>query len=182
MTNAEIMFLPDFLRDGIAGATVNGQKVAEPPVLILPGNSNLPAGVDQPFIVMLIIALITIAGLSIPRLKIVGRIMSSLLLFITGILGCLILIMWFWTDHQSCRDNFNLLWCLPTNLIIAFFKPKGAGRYALVAMALIFIALLVHILKIQQLALLELSPLLLALLWIYGTVYKRSKIKSAAYA
>ena len=37
MSNADIMFLPDYLRDGVGGATVNGQKIATAPAVILPG-------------------------------------------------------------------------------------------------------------------------------------------------
>jgi hypothetical protein len=103
--------------------------------------------------------------------------MSALLLLVTGLLGCLILVMWLYTDHQGCRDNFNLLWCLPTNLVIAFFNPKGKGRYALIAMVFIFISLLLHITGVQGLTLFELAPLLLALLFIYGAIYKNRNKK-----
>ena len=183
MSNSDIMFLPDYLRDGVAGATVNGQKVASPAVLLLPGTPLPPAGINWPFLVMLLLAVLTIAGLCIKRLEVLGRIMSTLLLFVTGLLGILILLMWFGTDHQGCSDNFNLLWCLPTNLIIALFNPKGKSKYALIAIVLIFVSLLLHITGIQGLTILELSPLLLALLFIYGTIYrkrhKQTRIRNA---
>jgi hypothetical protein len=105
--------------------------------------------------------------------------MTFLLLFATGLLGCLILVMWFATDHQGCSNNYNLLWCLPLNLFIAFFNPKGKGKYALIAMVLMFVSLLLHITKVQGLTLPELSPLLVALLFVYGTIYKRSLIAKA---
>ena len=179
MTNSDIMFLPDYLRDGVGGATVNGRKIAPDTVLILPGTKAQPAGINYAFLLTLSIAILTIAGLSFRRLRVLGRIMSALLLFVTGLLGCLILVMWFGTDHQGCRDNFNLLWCLPTNIFVAFFNPKGKGKYALIAMLLILVSLLLDIFKVQGLTILELSPLFLALLFVYGTIYKRSKIKIA---
>lgn len=37
-------------------------------------------------------------------------------LSITGILGVVLLFMWFGTDHKSCANNYNLLWALPTNI------------------------------------------------------------------
>jgi hypothetical protein len=64
---------------------------------------------------------------------------------------------------------------LPLNIFIAFFNPKGKGRYALIAMVLIVVSLLLHLCKVQGLLLPEFAPLLLALLFVFGTIYKRSK-------
>jgi len=178
MTNADIMFLPDYLRDGLKRATVNGNKIAAPPILILPGNQSIGGSINGPFILMCFIALLTFAGLSFKQLRVLGKVMSSLLMLVTGLLGCLILVMWFGTDHQGCGNNFNILWCLPTNIVIAFFNPKGKGRYALIAMLLILVSFLLHIFKIQGL-IPEFIPLLLALLFVYGKIYRQSnKIKS----
>ncbi|MBS1687928.1 MAG: DUF4105 domain-containing protein [Bacteroidetes bacterium] len=178
MSNEGAMFLPDYLRDGVAGATVNGKRVSSDPVTILPGNDAGSAGVNQPFILMCIIAIITIAGLYFPQLKTLGNVMSSLLLLATGLLGILILFMWFGTDHKACQDNFNLLWALPTNIILAF-RSRGRSKYALVAIFLLLVSLVLHVLKIQELPLLQLGPLLLAMLFIYGTIYRRTKPKTA---
>ena len=82
--------------------------------------------------------------------------------------------MWFGTNHGGCSNNYNLLWLLPTNIIIAFANPKGKSRYALIAMFLIFITLLLHIFRVQQLIMTEFLPLLLALLYIYGDIYRKS--------
>ena len=179
MTNEDIMFLPDYLRDGVGGATVNGHKIAANSVLILPGDKPQPAGVNWALILTSLVALLTIIGLSFGRFRLLGRAMSFLLLFVTGLLGCLIIVMWFGTDHQGCADNFNILWCLPTNIVIAFFNPKGKSRYALTAIFLIFVSLLLHIFRIQGLTILELTPLFLALLCVYGSIYKSNKIKPA---
>jgi len=177
MSNTDIMFLPDYLRDGIAGATVNGKKIAGDTLLVLPGSVPQPAGVNQPLILTVLVALLTILGLSVKRLQLLGRIMSSLLMLVTGLLGCLIFIMWFGTDHQGCGNNFNILWCLPTNIVLAFFRPKGKGKYALIAMLLLFVSFALHIFKVQGL-IFEFVPLFLALFFVYGTMYKKSLIKT----
>jgi hypothetical protein len=179
MTNDQIMFLPDYLRDGVAGARVAGRPVAAPPVLLLDGSDVLPAGVNYMLVLTVVLALLTIAGLFVPGWAVLGRVMSSLLLLVTGLLGCLMLFMWLGTDHQACQDNFNILWALPTNLLVVFTRKKGRGKYALVAILFIIISLLLHVLRIQELPILELSPLLLALLCVYGTIYKRSKTAPA---
>jgi hypothetical protein len=106
-----------------------------------------------------------------------GKIMSVLLLLATGLLGCLILVMWFGTDHQGCSNNFNILWCLPLNLVIAFFNPKGKGKYAIIGMLLIIVTLILHVVKVQGL-IIEFIPLLLALLFVYGSIYRKSRLNT----
>ena len=177
MTDKDIMFLPDYLKTGIEGATVNGNKLAAKPEVLLPAGPAKPDGVSGPMVLTMCIAMLTIAGLSIKKLSWLGKIMSTGLLFVTGLLGCLILVMWFATNHQGCANNYNLLWALPTNIILAFWNPKGKPRYALVAIVLIFTTIILHILRIQQLIMIEFMPLLLALLYIYGTIYRKSQLK-----
>jgi hypothetical protein len=182
MSNEAIMFLPDYLRDGVGGGTVNGRKIAAPRVLVVPGSVVLQSGPNYPLYLSLLIAVLTIAGLSIKKLRPLGRIMTFLLLFVTGLLGCLILVMWFGTDHQACRNNFNILWMLPLNLLIPFRKPKGVGKYSVIAILLILISLLLHLFKVQGLVI-EFLPVMLALLFVFGTIYKRNLTKqSVVYA
>lgn len=173
MSNEAIMFLPDFLRDGLAGATLNGRPVAEKTDLLLDGSQPKPAGTNWAFLTMLIASLVTIVTLFTPGLHGLGMFLGRLLLVITGLLGCLMLFMWLGTDHQACQDNFNVIWALPTNLIFAFTRNRS--RYAVIAIVLLFVSLLLHVFHIQELPLTEIWPLLLALLCIYGTIYKRSK-------
>ena len=175
MTNAEIMFLPDFLSKGYLSARVAGIPFSTTPITLIKGLPDPPTGTNEPMLVSIGIALLSILGLTQPRMHVLGRIMTKLLLLITGLLGCFILVMWFGTDHQTCANNLNLLWLLPTNVILVFARPAGRGRYALIGIALILLALLLHILKVQCITLLEIGPLLLAMLFVYGGIYHRSQ-------
>lgn len=183
MKNEAVMFLPDYLRDGVGGAQANGNPVAAPVKQLLPGPAksldfSSASFLNPPFLLALVLAILTIAGLLSPKLSWLGRSMSTLLLVATGLLGCLMLVMWLGTDHQACQGNWNVLWALPTNLIFVFVHPNRKKRYALLAIGLILVSLLLHVLRVQQLPLFELSPLLLALLFIYGTIYKRTNNKN----
>ncbi len=175
MSNKDIMFLPDYLEDGVAGATVNGKPVARPAQIVLDGSPHKPAGVNWPFVVNIFVALLTIFGLTLPNLKPLGQVMQFLLLLVTGLLGILILVMWFGTDHQGCQNNFNILWALPTNAFVAFAPKRRKGKYALAAIGFILLAFLLHILKVQEMPIKELSPLLLALVFIFGTIYRKDR-------
>ncbi len=179
MTSSEIMFLPDYLSIGIKDATVNKQKISTDTVTLLSGSPHDKAGINEPFIVFCCVFILTLLGLSFNNLRILGKIMSFLLLFITGIMGCVLLIMWFGTNHQTCANNFNLLWLLPTNLILAFFKPKGRNRYVLIAILFIVITFFLHLFNIQRITILEITPILLSLILVYGNIFRNSSILNA---
>jgi hypothetical protein len=55
------------------------------------------------------------------------KIFDFFFFIIVGLMGVLILFMWFGTEHAMCRNNFNLLWALPTHLPVAFmlFNKKA---------------------------------------------------------
>lgn len=173
MTDMDIMFLPDYLRDGVAGGLYKGQKIAAPSKMVLTGINDNSIGIDGPLVLTCILALLTILGLTVPKLRILGKVMSILILLATGLLGCLILVMWFATDHQGCSDNFNLLWCLPLNVYVAFFNPKGKGKYGLIGIFFILLSVVFGLLKTQGLVI-EFVPVFIALCFIYFTMYRKS--------
>lgn len=172
MSNEEIMFLPDYLRDGIAGATVNGKPIAHEAVELLPAGPPFPKPGNAVLFTMIFVAAVVILGSVIPGFNIIGAMAKSTLLFVTGLLGLLMLFMWFGTDHKACSDNWNVLWALPTNVIIPFVKRKKRSRYAIVAIGLILLSLIFHFVGIQEMPLRDLWPLLLALLFSFGMIYK----------
>lgn len=49
---------------------------------------------------------------------------DRILLFISGLLGCLFLFMWLGTDHLPAHVNLNMFWAFPLN-IIAFLMVKN---------------------------------------------------------
>ena len=177
MSNTDAMFLASYLSDGLKDATINGQKICGDKVTILEDKVPWPSKPNVPFIILLIISLVTIFSLLFTRLRILGNVMSSFLLVSTGLLGCFIVYLWFMNREPGWKDNFNILWALPTNLIIPFFGPKIKAKYGLAAICLLGATLVVHILKIQVLPLFEIGSILVALLFIYCIMYKKDKTK-----
>lgn len=175
MTNEQVMFVPDFMRNGLAGATINGRPAASAPKVLIEGPAHEPAGTNWAFISLALVLLLTVVGLSMPGARWLGNIMTFLILFVTGLLGCLMLFMWLGTDHQGCANNYNVLWALPTNLLLAFVRKGGKDKYAWGGIALIFVSILLHLLHVQQLPLFELTPLLLAQLFVFGSIVKRNR-------
>jgi len=173
MTNEDIMFLPDYLEQGVASALINGEKIASAEVTLLPQTTIVATPFNWVMFANIAILLIIIISFSIKSLNRIAWLVSNSLLFVTGLIGCLILVMWLATDHQGCSNNFNLLWALPTNIIIAYMPKRGKGRYAIVAMICLLSMLVIHLLRIQELLFPEMLPVLLALLISYGMIYRR---------
>ncbi|HEY9340972.1 MAG TPA: hypothetical protein VIQ23_05295, partial [Hanamia sp.] len=61
-----------------------------------------------------------------------------------GLLGLLLLFMWFGTDHIMCKNNYNLLWAWPTNIVAAFYihSRKGWAKKYFILYALFNLLLL----------------------------------------
>lgn len=176
MSNRAAMYLPRYLASGAATATLHGRP------LVLEDNLVLPQGVDLPaetvltpvFWTLLILAAIILLMLLRPATQAKGLVLGKTMVFISGVLGLLMLVMWFATDHAICRDNLNLLWALPTNLVYPFLK-KPRTRYDLLAMALIVLVPVLHLLGVQQFPLGELWPLLLVLFFTFGISYRKAR-------
>jgi hypothetical protein len=45
---------------------------------------------------------------------------------ITGLLGVLLAVLWFFTDHAAAAKNYNLLWAFPLNIVAAFLLRKNS--------------------------------------------------------
>jgi hypothetical protein len=44
--------------------------------------------------------------------------------FSTGIIGFILFYLWFFTQHHVTENNFNLMWAIPTNAVVAFWLGK----------------------------------------------------------
>lgn len=120
------MFLPEYLMKGMNVTTNNGKPIviSKQTVLDLPSPIE-PSGKYVPLIAITIFSALYFALYWLLRKKKNAyKILDSFLLFITGLLGILLLVMWTATDHTVCKNNWNLLWAIPTNIIVAFVNSK----------------------------------------------------------
>lgn len=135
VTNREAMFLPDYLLMAFDSSTLNGHPVVNEKKILLNyfDDYKTKTGIT-PFLVFGILFLL-IAALSIfvfKRWNLFFKIFDFFFFIIIGLIGILILFMWFGTEHAMCKNNFNLLWALPTHLPIAFMlfsKKQWINNY-----------------------------------------------------
>ncbi|MEJ7913762.1 MAG: DUF4105 domain-containing protein [Chitinophagaceae bacterium] len=137
VTNEQAMFLPDYLLKGFANATIGNKPLASPPETIL--QMPLPlrgSSLLQPMVVIsaLLLLVIILSFMPSKKLQRALAVFDFLLFLILGLTGCLLIFMWTATDHALCKDNYNLLWALPTHAAAAFFlwsKGKFISYYLL---------------------------------------------------
>ena len=123
VTNREAMFLPDYLLMAFDSSKLNGQPVvSEKKILLNYFDAYKTKTGITPFIIFgvlfLLIAILTFFVFK--RRNLFLKIFDFFFFVIVGLIGVLILFMWFGTEHAMCKNNFNLLWALPTHLPIAF--------------------------------------------------------------
>lgn len=99
------------------------------------------------------------------------------LFFSTGIIGVLIVFLWFFTNHSTTPNNFNFLWAFAPNFVMAFLllkniQPKWITNY--MRLLLLFLAIIpfLWISKIQQFPI-SIIPLLLFLAFRYWFLLKK---------
>jgi len=179
--NTEAMQIPSYLAKGISGATLNGKKLCDKMIIINSDKQTTYSRVNSAFLSTLIFAIITIISLSVTRLHAIGNILSTFILTATGLLGCCILYAWFFTGQPEFKDNVNILWALPTNLLLPFCGTKIKMGCGIVATCLVIAFLIADFMKIQVMPLLEIGPWLATLLFIYCKItfatYRKGSLK-----
>ena len=139
MNNREVMFLPDYLMKGFDKGSIGGKQIVTSTNNILNRSASHKQTnfLTHPLFIFSVL-LFAIVLLSFSKNNSLQRSLfgfDGFLFFTTGLTGCLILFMWFGTDHMVCRNNYNLLWALPTHVVAAFFihtKKSWAKKYFLI--------------------------------------------------
>ncbi|APG64684.1 hypothetical protein LPB136_04600 [Tenacibaculum todarodis] len=182
VTAKEYMYLPDFVFKSFKNAEYFDKN--QPKQLVLKENTILnfkeitpEADAISPLLVFVVFMLI---GFFITFKDVKNNTRTKwfdfLLFFITGIVGLLVVFLWFFTNHSTTPNNFNFLWAFALNLIVAFYllknnPPKWVRKYVLLLLVLLFIIPIIWIVKIQLFAF-SLLPIFILLLVRYFFLQK----------
>lgn len=158
-TSKEYLYLPDYVFKSLACSKVikNGKEenliVTTKNLLDYPEKKLQPDAVS-PFIIFFILLLV---GLYITYKDFKNSSRSKwldfLILFTTGLLGVLIVFLWFFTNHSTAPNNFNILWGFAPNIIISFLinkrnPPKWISKYLIFLLVLLVLIPIIWILRI----------------------------------
>ncbi|MEJ1241171.1 DUF4105 domain-containing protein [Chryseolinea sp. T2] len=170
-TPYQYMYLPAYIESGFDHATIMNDSATVPLVgkkRVVYEAKPFPASwIPHPIYVMGLIALIALvlAGRDFSKQQL-STWFDALLFGVTGFIGIILLLLWFFTDHKAAADNLNLIWALPTHLIAVFAmiaQPRWLKWYFLLT-ALIQLALIIGWFFLPQQLNTALIPLATALM------------------
>jgi hypothetical protein len=125
ISNQEFMFLPEYVHTLFETAKLNRNKllVAESKTIFKGTQKKLPGKfVLSPIIVFsalaILIFIITLLDYKNTRQT---KWLDVILFSLTGIVGIVLALLWFATDHQATKWNYNVLWAVPSNIILCFY-------------------------------------------------------------
>lgn len=172
LTSKQYLFLPDYIYDSFKNATIqaNGTSkklVLKETTLLDFKEKKAKVSVFNPF---LIFSLLSFLGIFITykdfKNNKKSKVLDFSILFFTGIIGCVLFFLWFFSTHSTSPHNYNILWAFPLNIIMAFVSLFGninwLKKYYLFLLILLIIIPILWVFKIQSFPL-AIIPILLLL-------------------
>ena len=169
-TPREHMFLPKNIHAFYSKATINNRQLVSNSKTIINSDTKFKNGtflLSPIFVLSLIAILIIYITFNDHKKQRRTKGLDAFIQLILGIIGILLTLLWFGTDHTATGYNYNLLWAFPLSLVMVIqaykAKPKkwfiGYIKFCVLMLCL----LVVHwISGVQQFAP-TLIPLLIAL-------------------
>ncbi len=176
-------FLPDYIYKAFDNATITTQNsttaLVKKRITILEERKlDEPFSILIPFTTFLCLALL-ILFITYKNFKSNKRSkwLDFTLYFSTGLVGIVVLLLWFATSHTATYRNFNFLWAFAPNFLVAIFLLKSKlpiwlRFYNLFLISLLVVMVVLWLLKIQVFNL-ALLPFILALALRYWYVIKK---------
>ena len=186
-TAKQYMYLPDYVLSGFKNASVNRNGISENLIkterfILKFDEIKIKSSFFNPFVVFILILLIGsyITYKDVKR-KQRTKWFDFLLFFSTGIIGLIIVFLWFFTNHSTTPTNYNFLWAFAPNLIVAFYllkdnPKKWINKYITILLIFLLIIPIIWLSKIQQLPIASIP--LLILLFIRFFSFKKSLLSS----
>ena len=150
----EQMFLPDYLAQNLQLAFIDNHLPLLGPPQRLTWYTPTEAkatGITPVSLFWLLFGLLGILSVLVHHRFLLQ---IDLMLFgLSGLLGCLLLFMWWGTDHPATAWNYNLLWANPLLLPLTYYYGRGRRRGALLwgsVVSLIWAGLLVAWMALPQ--------------------------------
>ncbi len=169
MAYGQSMFLPDSVFKRLAEAKIDGRPlIGSTEEILLPEVTETEPTIFSPLNVNIAWLLVcVVVGLIFLKKRKYYIMTDRLTMFFTGIIGLVLVFLWFFTDHTATAYNFNLLWANPINLVIAVLpstKLLKWRKYITTYMAVLGLLLICWYFLPQRLHI-AVIPIVLALLF-----------------
>ncbi len=139
-------FLPDLLKQYIDNCQINGAPFVKSEKNLVPP-SELPKGVPfwlSPWFICWI--LFTLVIVLTYFIRVDKWFLADRIIYVTfGLIGLIVLLLWFATDHDATAGNLNILWANPLFLIYVFILSKPRSSFKSILQYAILIPLVIVI-------------------------------------
>ena len=176
---SEQMFLPDYVFDAFAHVLYNGRPVVKQTrdIFIPDQPAFQPPGFLTPTVLCCFILALAILFLYVWR---GAKIFDFVLFFVVGLVGLIVIFLWFFTDHTNTANNLNIIWALPTHTVMTFFllcnQRSNFTRIYFLVTAIIAMLLVISWVFLPQRLNPSLIPLVLAIAMRGYRVYKTVRL------
>lgn len=172
-TPKEFTFLPSYIFENFKHAQINKDGKVLPLVkqtnfLYKQRETVIKNSIITPLLMFSLLALLVLfLTYRDFKYKIQNRHLDFIILLVTGLVGLLVVLLWFATDHSATKNNYNIFWAFLPNLYFAFYvyktkKETFLKKYYLLLLVLIFIQILLWLFKVEVFNL-AMIPILLML-------------------
>lgn len=160
-TPKEYTFLPDYIFEAFKNAEITTENKVKP--IIKKNNLLFESQPKKKVLAFNLTPLLSFALLAVIVIIITysdikknkrSKWLDFTIFLVTGLLGLLMLLLWFTTDHTATANNYNILWAFAPNLFVAFLFLKKEMKpwlqyYIFLLIALLLVSVIVWVLKIQ---------------------------------
>ncbi|CAL2077234.1 DUF4105 domain-containing protein [Tenacibaculum sp. 190524A05c] len=180
----EYLYLPEYLYEAYEVSKIsNGESLIKKTETLLDFetksvNADFPSPLLVFTLLLIIVAIITYKDY---KKKKQTKILDFILLFSTGLVGVLIVFLWFFTNHSTAPNNFNFLWAFAPNFVVSFFllgktQKTWIKKYFLILIILLALIPIIHFTGIQKFTY-SIIPFIALLFLRYLFLYKISTQK-----
>lgn len=156
----EYLYLPDYVFKALEASKTNDngktKNLIKKSEVLLDFDEKLPkSDAFSPFLFFLMLfLLVTFVTYKNIKEKKRSKLLDFLLFFSTGLVGILIIFLWFFTNHSTAPNNYNFLWGFAPNFVVAFFflkntTSKWIAKYSKLVLILLGTIPIIWISKIQ---------------------------------
>lgn len=144
-TTRSKMFLPNHLYNAVNDAILGDKPlvIKSEPVFVPDVPISVTASLITPLIVFLVLLIIVLALTFYEfKTKSYFKWLDNSLFLLVGVFGIFLTWLWFGTDHQATKWNMNIIWALPTFIVLPFIQPKTALMKYLIwfSIVMVFVA------------------------------------------
>ena len=175
-TPYELMFLPLYVYEQMKHTSLEGKPIVKRESVLVdipPQSYSTPFLLSPIFWLLLLLLAVGFISYKDHKAKTRTNWLDFVLFLLTGLAGVLIVFLWFFTDHDATKMNFNLLWAFAPNLFVAFLLIKNSApnwirRYILALLGFLALNVLLWLIKFQVFSILLIFILLsLALRYLF---------------